>query len=59
MHTRTIFILKQKEGETGKQRERQRKRMCECGSVAERRNLASVIMLTVGKNPVTSFWDKP
>ena len=29
MHTRAIFILEQKEGETGKQRERQRKRVCE------------------------------
>ena len=58
MHTRTIFILEQKEGETGKQRERQRKRVCECGSIAERRILTSVIKLTVGKNPVTSFWDK-
>ena len=27
MHTRTIFILKQKEGEIGKQRERQRERV--------------------------------
>jgi hypothetical protein len=59
MHTRAIFILERKEGETGKQRERQRKRVCECGSIAERRNLAYVIKLTVGKNPVTSFWDKP
>jgi hypothetical protein len=59
MPTRAIFILEWKEGETGKQRERQRKRECECGSVAERRNLASVIKLTVGKNPVNSFWDKP
>jgi len=37
MHTRSIFILEQKEGETGKQQERQRKRECECGSVAEKR----------------------
>jgi hypothetical protein len=59
MHTRAIFILKRKEGETGKQQNRQIERVCECGSVAERRNLASVIKLTVGKNPVTSFWDKP
>jgi hypothetical protein len=58
MHTRVIFILKQKEGETGKQRERQRKRECDCGSIAERRILVSVVKLTVGKNPVTSFWDK-
>ena len=58
MHTRAIFILERKEGGTGKQRERQRKRVCECGSVAERRILASVIKLTIGKNPVTSFWDK-
>jgi hypothetical protein len=57
MHTRIIFILEQKEWETGKQRERQRKRVCECGSVAEKRILASVIKLTIGKNPVTSFWD--
>ncbi len=48
-----------KEGETGKQQERQRNRVCECGSIAKRRNLASFIKLTVGKNPVTSFWDKP
>jgi hypothetical protein len=59
MHTRAIFILEWKEGETGKQRERQRKRECKCGSIAERRNLASVIKLTIGKNPVTSFGDKP
>jgi hypothetical protein len=58
MHTRTIFILKWKEGEIGKQRERQRKRECECGSIAERRILASVIKLTIEKNPLTSFWDK-
>jgi hypothetical protein len=58
MHTRVIFILKRKEGEIGKQRERQRKSGCECGSVVERRILASVIKLTVGKNPLTSFWDK-
>jgi hypothetical protein len=32
--------------------------VCECGSVAERRIMASVIKLTVGKNPLTSFWDK-
>jgi hypothetical protein len=44
--------------ETGKQQEIQRKRMCECGSIVERRILASVIKLTVAKNPVTSFWDK-
>ncbi len=58
MHSRIIFILEQKEGETGKQRERQRKRVCECGSIEERRILVSVIKLNVGKNPVTSFWDK-
>jgi hypothetical protein len=58
MHTHVIFILEWKEGETGKQGERQRKRVCECGSVAESRILVSVIKLTVGKNPVTSFWDK-
>jgi len=58
MHTRVIFILKRKEGETGKQWERHRKSECECGSVAERRILVSVIKLTVGKNPLTSFWDK-
>jgi hypothetical protein len=57
MHTRAIFILEQREGEIGKRRERQRKRECECGSIAERRILASVIKLTVGKNPLTSFWD--
>ncbi len=49
MHTRVIFILKQKEGETGKQRERQRKSEYESGSAMERRILASVIKLAVGK----------
>jgi hypothetical protein len=49
MHTRIIFTRKGKEGETGKQRERQRKKVCECVSVAERRTLASVIKLAVGK----------
>jgi hypothetical protein len=58
MHTRVIFLLKRKEGETGKQRERQRKSECKCGSIAESRILASVIKLTIGKNPLTSFWDK-
>jgi hypothetical protein len=62
MHTGAIFILERKKGEIGKQRERQREReresVCECGSIAERRILASVIKLTVGKNPLTSFWDK-
>ncbi len=56
MPTHIIFILERKEGEIGKQRERQRKRECECGSVVERTILSSVIKLTVGKNP--SFWDK-
>jgi hypothetical protein len=28
MHTRVIFILERKEGEIGKQRERQRERVC-------------------------------
>jgi hypothetical protein len=58
MYTHIIFILERKEGETGKQQKRQRKRVCECGSVVERRILASIIKLTVGNNPVTSFWDK-
>jgi hypothetical protein len=51
MHTRAIFILERKEGEIGKQRERQRKRVCECGSISERRILASVIK--------TDRWEKP
>jgi len=54
MHTRLIFILKRKEGETGKQQKRQRKSECECGSIAERWTLASVIKLAVGK----THWDK-
>jgi hypothetical protein len=58
MHTRVIFILKRKEGEIGKQQERQRESGCECGSIAEKRILASAIKLTIGKNPLTSFWDK-
>ncbi len=61
MHTRAISILERKEGETGKQRERQRERESvqvweRCG---KKELLASVIKLTVGKNPVTSFGDKP
>ncbi len=32
MHTRVIFILEWKEGEIGKQRERQRESVFECGS---------------------------
>jgi hypothetical protein len=58
MHTRIMFIRKQKEGETGKQRERQRKRVCKSVSIAERRTLASVIKLGRWKSPLTSFWDK-
>ncbi len=58
MHTRVIFILKRKEGEIGKQQERQRESVCECGSIAERRILASAIKPTIGKNPLPSFWDK-
>jgi hypothetical protein len=49
MQTRVIFIHKWKEGETGKQQERQRKRVCESVSFAERQMLASVIKLAVGK----------
>jgi hypothetical protein len=49
MHTHVIFICKRKEGETGKQRERQKKRVCESVIVVERRTLASVIKLAVGK----------
>ncbi len=49
MHTRVIFIRKKKEGETGKQRERQRESVCERTSIAERRTLASAIKLAVGK----------
>jgi hypothetical protein len=43
----------------GKQANSKGDRVCECESIAERRNLASAIKLTFGKNPVTSFWDKP
>ncbi len=43
------FYTKWKEGETGKQRERQRKRVCESVSIAERRTLVSVIKLAIGK----------
>jgi hypothetical protein len=55
MPTRVIFIPERKEGETGKQRERDREREWEH---CERRILASFIKLTIGKNPLTSFWDK-
>ena len=50
MHTRVIFILKRKDGDTGKQRERQRKR--------ESASVGAFIKLTIGKIPLTSFWDK-
>ncbi len=49
MHYHVIFVCKQKEGETGKQQERQRKRVCESVSIVERWTLASVIKLAVGK----------
>jgi hypothetical protein len=49
MHTRIIFICKQKEGETGKQQERHRKGVCESVSVVERRTLASIIKLAIRK----------
>ncbi len=57
----TLTLYLYSNGKKGKQAnsERDRERVCEWGSVAERRNLVSVIKLTVGKNPVTSFWDKP
>jgi hypothetical protein len=57
----TLALYLYSNGKKGKQanNERDRERVCECGSIAERRNLASVIKLTIGKNPVTSFWDKP
>ena len=50
MHTRAIFILEWKEGETGKQRERQRERVCECGSVAQNE---------LGIHHKTNHWEKP
>ncbi len=56
-HTAVIFILEQKEGEIGKQWETER----ECVQVWERStktDSASVVKLTVGKNPVDQFWDK-
>jgi hypothetical protein len=49
MHTLIIFICKWKEGEIGKQLERQRKRECECVSIAGRQTLVSIIKLAVGK----------
>ena len=59
----TLALYLYSNGKKGKQanskRDRERERVCEWGSIAERRNLASVIKLTVVKNPVTSFWDKP
>ncbi len=48
MHTRVIFILERKEGETGKQRERQRKRVWEhCGKT------------DLGVCHKTDHWEKP
>jgi hypothetical protein len=56
----TLALYLYSNGKKGKRAnsKRDRERVCKCGSVAEGRNLASVIKLTVGKNPVTSFWDK-
>ncbi len=55
MHTRDLFIHERKEGETGKQRERQKKRECECGCIVERRMMVSVIKTDRWKNPLASF----
>ena len=57
MHNRVIFIRKRKEGETGKQRERQRESVQEC----ERCGKTDFgIRHKTGrwKNPLTSLWDK-
>jgi hypothetical protein len=57
MHTRVIFILKRKEGETGKQRERQKERVRvweHCGKM----DIGIHHKTGCWKNPLTSFWDK-
>ncbi len=51
MHTHAIFILEWKEGETGKQRERDRER--ECASVGALRKEG------LGIHHKTNRWEKP
>ncbi len=51
MHTRAIFILEQKEGETGKQRERDRERECACVGALQKEGL--------GVRHKTNHWEKP
>jgi hypothetical protein len=50
MHTRSIFILERKEGETGKQRERQRRESASVGAL--RKN-------GLGVCHKTNRWEKP
>jgi hypothetical protein len=58
MHTRVIFIRKQKEGETGKQQERQRESVQEC-ECCGKTDVGVRHKTGRWKNPLTSFWDKP
>jgi hypothetical protein len=51
----TLALYLYSNGKKGKQANSERDRERECGSVAERRNLASVIKLTVGKKPSDQF----
>jgi hypothetical protein len=60
MHTRVIFILKWKEGETGKQANSERDRERARASVEALRKMDIGVCHKTGhwKNPLTSFWDK-
>jgi hypothetical protein len=48
--TAAVFILERKEGEIGRQRERSRESVCECGSVAQN---------GLGVRHKTNRWEKP
>jgi hypothetical protein len=49
-HTAAVFILEQKEGEVGRQQERLRECVCECGSIAQN---------GLGVCHKTNRWEKP
>ena len=54
-HTAAIFILERKEGEIGRQRERPRESVCECGSIAQN-GLGVRHKTNRWENPVDQFW---
>ncbi len=59
MHTHVIFIRKWKEGETGRQRERQtEKESVPVWEHCRKMNVGVRHKTGHWKNPLTSFWDK-